>query len=988
MTTQPTPHKHHPLPIITTGDVIMDRQIYQGDRLVPSQQGKVAPHFSETSGGAALLHAIIAAAVGENHAAFGLTGPSVQAVCGKLAVQTLWKPCPGGLLDECAKTAPASKPKRVWRVAEPLGYALDSGQQPALSKSSAADAAHSVLVIDDADLGFRTHFNRAAWPLCIAPGHQTQPAWIILKMSNPLAQGDLWRSLTARPAGGGHQPRKNLIVVTSADELRHAGAAISRGLSWEATLADLCKELDDHPCFSPLLRHARHLIINFGCVGTVWFDHATSKAGTPPDKAQHRARLIYDPTLAEGGWKSLLTDGNSKEDHKVYGHLNTFTAALAVHIHQACAPNHGPLNFDDAIKTGLTAVRQLRLLGHGPVAGPPPQYPFKEIADLINPPAAEEARTNAKAVARLLAPHGYQAITAGDLEPGRDWTFAALSENPPDQQRLPLYGLAHRVAMLGRAALNHIPHAQFGAMLSVDRAEIETLRSLSKMILAYETGGRQKQPLCLAAFGPPGAGKSFGIKQIARKTMGGNVPILEFNLSQYNDPADLIGAFHQVRDKCLQGLTPVVFWDEFDAGDCMWLQYLLAPMQDGSFQENGHIHTLGKCIFVFAGATSWDFEHFGPAPMPPDDDKDAAAALKARYKANSTLKKAEDDANAAFRRKKGPDFLSRLDGHINVLGPNPRLIYDWKTRLWETPDRTDITFPVRRAVLLRNFLGAEKDDAALNIDRDLLRAFLHVPRYRYGARSLEKIARPLLGTHQPFCRSNLPPPQVLHQHLDTTAAFDAIHEQNREFLIEDNVRTIAAAVADYYDRAYGLVSAKRTTAEAKAAFETTATSADPWQQWHAATNIAAARRLPDILALVGLRLEKGAFPPAAQHKVSAHLARHLSVLAEEEHNLWSAFHLINGWHQASQDQINGLMTLKDSDTKAFDSEIDRLKRELRIHTLLVPFDKLPDPEKAKDHNSITNYPSIVTLVGWKIVFVDASVASGKFPPTKPRTTNL
>ena len=80
----------------------------------------------------------------------------------------------------------------------------------------------------------------------------------------------------------------------------------------------------------------------------------------------------------------------------------------------------------------------------------------------------------------------------------------------------------------------------------------------------------------------------------------------EFNLSQFQDAPDLNGAFHQVRDLALAGLTPVVLWDEFDSRDLHWLQYLLAPMQDGRFQDGQLNHAIGKSVFIFAGGTSWN----------------------------------------------------------------------------------------------------------------------------------------------------------------------------------------------------------------------------------------------------------------------------------------------------------------------------------------------------------------------------------------------
>src|SRR5580698_9772525 len=56
---------------------------------------------------------------------------------------------------------------------------------------------------------------------------------------------------------------------------------------------------------------------------------------------------------------------------------------------------------------------------------------------------------------------------------------------------------------------------------------------------------------------------------------------LGFNLSQFKGAEELYGAYHQVRDTVLAGVTPVVFWDEFDSREFFWLQRVPCP-NDGT----------------------------------------------------------------------------------------------------------------------------------------------------------------------------------------------------------------------------------------------------------------------------------------------------------------------------------------------------------------------------------------------------------------------
>ena len=494
-----------------------------------------------------------------------------------------------------------------------------------------------------------------------------------------------------------------------------------------------------------------------------------------------------------------------------------------------------------------------------------------------------------------------------------------------------------QTALKGPSALTQVPHAHFGNLTSIDRDEMETLRALRRTIRRYVENDNERRPLAVAVFGPPGAGKSFGVKQIANEVFGGKPCFLEFNLSQFSSAVDLIGAFHQVRDKVLEGAIPVVFWDEFDSNEYAWLQYFLAPLQDGKFQEGQITHALSRCIFVFAGGTSRDFEHFGPLPEPRTmADKEAR---QTRWE-NAEHKKADEKNQREFILKKGPDFISRLDAYFNVLGPNQRMQYDFKSGLWDRLDKSDVGFPIRRALLLRSIIGADTD-SPLRIETSLLDVLLRVGGYRHGTRSMEKIILPLRGASgETLRRANLPPRTVLNHHLENADEPEQIFSENEKFRSEENLLRVAAAVNETYLRT---VEGNPPDSDYLMAFEKLGA-------WEKATNVAAANRLPEILALAGLCLAEGAATLEEEAEVHRQLQHHLPVLAEREHELWMEFHFLNSWNF--------------SETK------DKSKRR---HHLLKPFtepcSELDIKEKDKDYKAILAYPQLAKLAGYKIEFI-------------------
>jgi len=267
---------------------------------------------------------------------------------------------------------------------------------------------------------------------------------------------------------------------------------------------------------------------------------------------------------------------------------------------------------------------------------------------------------------------------------------------------------------------------------------------LSEYVSKYRSGLRLERPLSIAVFGPPGSGKSFAIKQMADALFQGLIKDREFNLSQFDSIAALPSAFQQVRDLVLEQHLPLVFWDEFDTSlegeELGWLKHFLAPMQDGHFREGGIFHPIGPAIFVFAGSQYSTMDEF--------KEKD------------KNKKKQE-----IHKRAKKEDFLSRLKGYVNILGPNKL----------EQGDIQDRNYVLRRAFLLRNILARKApqlldENEVINIDPGVLSAFIEVNKFFYGARSIEAMVdMSSLSGKGSYERSCLPAKHQLALHVDAAA---------------------------------------------------------------------------------------------------------------------------------------------------------------------------------------------------------------------------
>ncbi|MEL7671510.1 hypothetical protein [Methanobacterium sp.] len=395
----------------------------------------------------------------------------------------------------------------------------------------------------------------------------------ILKMSRPLAQGDLWEFLKNQP---------NLIVIIRADDLREKGLRISRSLSWERTAYDFLNEMEKNRKGEGNLNikeisQCKNLIVRFGVNGAILCQYDGEKA---------KYTLFFDPEVFEGALEQ------KSEGYYMKGLRSAFISGL-IHEIQNNPKSYGD-KLIDGIKKGIVASRNLLEMGFIADDAGKMDFPFKKM--FLNLDNDKEK--------------------IQDVEFQDDIGWKIMKQKLKNEKDV--FKAAYQYVKSKESVLLQSPIAEFGELLTVDRKEIETFHNSRNLILEYLSKKNIKEPLSIAVFGPPGSGKSFGVTQIT-KTISNDIKPIEFNLSQFKSLNDLFSAFHIIQSTSLTGKTPLIFFDEFDSDldnvPYGWLKYFLSPMSDGSFKQGEIIHPIGKCIFVFAGGRNKTFEEF-------DNDKD------------------------------------------------------------------------------------------------------------------------------------------------------------------------------------------------------------------------------------------------------------------------------------------------------------------------------------------------------------------------------
>ena len=785
-----------------------------------------------------------------------------------------------------AKGSRSGGEESAWRVEEFLGLDPSAIDGPADWQRVVGDSPKAdLLVIDDAALGFRTQ--PELWPQAVSEDECRAP--ILVKMARPVAQGALWEHLRENCAD-------RLIVVMTVNDLRRTEVQISRELSWERTAQDLFWELTHNPRVNALSRCA-HVVISFDTAGAFLISRARTESDqSSAEQSQVKCTLFFDPKIIEGMW-------GQNHPGRMIGYTSCLTAAVARQIMLDPATPDLPRG----IQSGLAAMRLLHQKGYEEQITSTGQrnlvFPAGLIANSLanaeSPFAVAEVQDPARFLAKP-APEGTAEPEAG--------LWSILKDRHTDT----LDKVAQEIVLKGvETALGGVPLGQFDQLVTADRREIESFRSIRSLIAEY-CRQAQNRPLPIAVFGPPGSGKSFGVKQVANSVGSGSIKPLEFNLSQIGSHEGLLDALHQVRDIGLAGKIPLVFWDEFDTAldgqPLGWLRYFLAPMQDGTFQHGQITHPIGRCIFVFAGGTCARMDDF-PTVLGHDE----------------------------FVRMKGPDFISRLKGYVNILGPNPQI---------SGGDKADPYHVIRRAIMLRLVLHRtapqifqkQNDDLVPSIDPGVLRALLHTREYKHGVRSMEAIvAMSLLAGRSSFERSCLPAEAQLDLHVDGRDFLSLAQQMELE---GDLLEKMAEAAHDIFcegRKRDGWRPGPRSDTERT--HPLLVAYADLPETYKEANRVNV-RNIPKKLAAVGYVM----IPSRSSEPPLEFPADDLETMARLEHELWMEDRFAAGFTSGEPTDENP-----------------------RRNRYLVDWEEVPEEIKNTDRDLVRGIPQIAARAGYAIV---------------------
>jgi hypothetical protein len=278
-----------------------------------------------------------------------------------------------------------------------------------------------------------------------------------------------------------------------------------------------------------------------------------------------------------------------------------------------------------------------------------------------------------------------------------------------------------------------------------------------------------------------------------------------------------------------------------------------------------------------------------------------------------------------------PDFVSRLRGFLNVLGPNPQ----------ESSSR-DPFFILRRAIVLRSIFERNAKQiiqkSIVNIDLGILRAFLKTRNYKHGVRSMESIVgMSTLAGKSAFERSSLPSEDQLNLHVEARDFLALVRQIELEGDLLEKLARAAHEV--FYDRLMrdGYHYGNQTDDEKKIH-----SSMLPYEELPEEEKEQNRLNVRDIAN----KLSKTRYlmRPARSHERPFNFPEDdLDTLSRMEHERWMEAKLSAGWQYAP-----------------------KTDKKKKLHRALVPWEKLPKKDKDKDREMVRGIPRILAKAGYAV----------------------
>jgi hypothetical protein len=224
-----------------------------------------------------------------------------------------------------------------------------------------------------------------------------------------------------------------------------------------------------------------------------------------------------------------------------------------------------------------------------------------------------------------------------------------------------------------------------GEFLSLNDGLCSEVRELQSVIVDY-LKRETSRPLNILLLSPPGSGKSFLVKQLAKSIDIKGIPDVvseEYHVSAMRSLDDLYLVLRRIQSANLSNKVPIIFLDEVDAqvGKEYIFSYMLSPMADGRYFQDGQFHSLGKAVFIFAASSLYYGDEISTA------SKKTMSYAKFRGMIIDRIKEEAGLSTGVKQERRGWTF-SRLIDALRQNGTVPRI--DLIEKIGDFLDRVNV----------------------------------------------------------------------------------------------------------------------------------------------------------------------------------------------------------------------------------------------------------------------------------------------------------